>query len=322
MLLSVRDLSVAFAGEGGMLRAVDGVSFNVAAGETIGLVGESGCGKSTVALALMRLLPLSGAAITGGSVFLDGQSLLTLPEAAMRRVRGGAVGMIFQDATTSLHPLIPIGRQVSEVLRRHLGLSKAQAREQALNLLNEVGIPAADRRMSAYPHELSGGMCQRVMIAIAIACRPRLLIADEPTTALDVTVQAQILELIGRISDESGTAVILITHDLGVVAGMTDRVAVMYAGSIVELASTATLFADAAHPYTRGLLRSVPRLDQGLDEDLPVIAGSVETDADTPGCRFAPRCPSAMAICRTTRPALEAIALDHQVACWAAAHAA
>jgi oligopeptide transport system ATP-binding protein len=316
VVLSVRDLTVEFAGEAGSMRAVDRVSFDLASGEVLGLVGESGCGKSTIALALMRLLPDTGASITAGSVVLDGQSLLDLDEPAMRRVRGGAAAMVFQDATTSLHPLIPAGRQVTEVLRQHLGLSAAAARARALQLFRLVGIAAPERRLNAYPHELSGGMCQRVMIAIAIACNPKLLLADEPTTALDVTVQAQILELIAEIGRASGTAVILITHDLGVVAGMTDRVAVMYAGAIVETATTDRIFAAASHPYTLGLLKSVPRLDVGLDEDLPVIPGSVEASLGATGCRFAPRCGYAVERCSAERPALAEISPGHRVACW------
>ncbi len=298
-LLDVKDLSVAF----GETRAVDGVSFTLAEGETLGLVGESGCGKSTTALALMRLL--HGAQVEGKATF-GGRDLLALDEAAMRRIRGAEIGMIFQDPGTSLHPLIRAGDQVAEVLRAHLGLSPADARARALDLFEQVGIAGAKQRLRAYPHELSGGMCQRVMIAAAIACSPRLLLADEPTTALDVTVQAQILELIRGVSRAAGMAVVLITHDLGVVAGMTDRVAVMYAGRIVEMAATDTLFARPAHPYTRGLLGSVPVLDAGWEDELATIPGSVQTAADAPGCRFAPRCPLASEVCGQSPPLVEA----------------
>ncbi len=308
LLLEVRDLTVAF----GPVRAVDGVSFSLAAGETLGLVGESGCGKSTTALALMRLL--HGARL-GGVAQFGGHDLLALDEAAMRHVRGAEIAMIFQDPATSLHPLIRVGEQVAEALRAHRDISAAAARAAALDLFRKVGIAAPEQRLAAYPHELSGGMCQRVMIAAAIACSPRLLLADEPTTALDVTVQAQILDLLRSVSRAAGMAVVLITHDLGVVAGMADRVAVMYAGRIVETAPTATLFATPAHPYTRGLLGSVPRLDAGWEDDLPTIAGSVQTAADATGCRFAPRCPLAADICRTPPP-LDAVADDHFVACW------
>ena len=309
-LLEVRDLSVAF----GPVRAVDGVSFTVAPGETLGLVGESGCGKSTTALALMRLLH---GAVLGGAALFGGRDLLALDEAAMRRIRGAEIGMIFQDPGTALHPLIRVGEQVAEAIRAHQAVSASEARARALDLFRKVGIAAPEQRLRAYPHELSGGMCQRVMIAAAIACAPRLLLADEPTTALDVTVQAQILERLQTVSREVGMAVILITHDLGVVAGMADRVAVMYAGRIVETASTPDLFAAPAHPYTRGLLGAVPRLDQGWDDDLPTIAGSVGTAATAPGCRFAPRCPLADRICAELPP-LSPVADGHLVACWKA----
>ncbi len=307
-LLEVDDLVVSF----GALRAVDGISFAVTPGETLGLVGESGCGKSTTALALMRLL--QGATLRGAARFA-GRDLLALDEAAMRRVRGAEIAMIFQDPGTSLHPLIPVGEQVAEVLRAHLDIPATEARARALELFRKVGIAAPEQRLRAYPHELSGGMCQRVMIAAAIACGPRLLLADEPTTALDVTVQAQILDLLRSIARDSGMAVILITHDLGVVAGLADRVAVMYAGRIVEAADTRTLFANPAHPYTRGLLGAVPQLDRGWDEDLPTIAGSVETALAAKGCRFAPRCNFAYAAC-AERPPLEAVGEGHVAACW------
>jgi peptide/nickel transport system ATP-binding protein len=310
-LLNVENLTVAF----GPTRAVDGVSFTLAAGETLGLVGESGCGKSTTALALMRLL--HGARL-GGAARFGGRDLLALDEAAMRRIRGAEIAMIFQDPGTSLHPLVRAGEQVAEVLRAHTGLGPSAARAKALDLFEKVGIAAPEQRLRAFPHELSGGMCQRVMIAAAIACSPRLLLADEPTTALDVTVQAQILELIRGVSREAGMAVLLITHDLGVVAGMTDRVAVMYAGRIVEMAETQTIFARPAHPYTRGLLGSVPVLDSGWEDELTTIQGSVQTAADAPGCRFAPRCPLASAVCREA-PALAESEPGHFVACWKAA---
>lgn len=309
-LLDVRDLSVAF----GPVRAVDGVSFTLAAGETLGLVGESGCGKSTTALALMRLL--HGAEV-GGAALLDGRDLLTLDETAMRRVRGGEIGMIFQDPATALHPLIRAGEQVAEAVRAHERIGAAAARARALDLFRRTGIAAPAQRLRAWPHELSGGMSQRVMIAAAIACSPRLLLADEPTTALDVTVQAQILDLIRSISAEAGMAVILITHDLGIVAGMADRVAVMYAGRIVETAPTGMLFAAPAHPYTRGLLGSVPLLDRGWDEELPTIPGSVLTASGARGCRFAPRCSLAADICRKVPP-LAAVGDGHLAACWKA----
>jgi len=306
MLLDLQNLCVDFPG----LRAVDGVSFSLAAGEKLGLVGESGCGKSTIALALMRLLP-SVARLGYTTMTLDG-----VPLADMRGVRGRQMGMVFQDPMTSLHPMIPVGRQVAEGLRHQLGLSRSDAAARTLGLFRAVGIAAAERRMGAYPHELSGGMCQRVMLAMAIACQPKLLLADEPTTALDVTVQAQILALIDRICRETGMAVILITHDLGVAAGMTDRIAVMYAGEIVETAPTGLLFAAPAHPYTRGLLRSLPRLDAGWEDDLETIPGSVRSAAGAVGCRFAARCPHAIDLCRSERPRLAPVAGGHMVACW------
>ena len=310
-LLDVRNLSVAF---GGTL-AVDGVSFGLAEKETLGLVGESGCGKSTTALALMGLL--HGARVEGVARF-GAQDLLGLDERRMRRARGAKIAMIFQDPGTALHPLIRVGEQVADVMRAHLGISAAEARGRALDLFRKVGIAAPEQRLRAYPHELSGGMCQRVMIAAAIACSPRLLLADEPTTALDVTVQAQILELIREVSGAAGMAVILITHDLGVVAGMADRVAVMYAGRIVETAATDRLFASPAHPYSQGLLGSVPKLDAGWEEELATIPGSVQGASHEGGCRFAPRCPLAGDICRRDPP-LEEIADGHFVACWKAA---
>ncbi len=307
-LLDVRGLAVAFGGA----RAVDDISFQLNAGEVLGLVGESGCGKSTTALALVRLL--AGARVSGSAVF-DGDDVLALDEPAMRRLRGQKIGMIFQDPGTALHPLIRVGEQVAEAILAHERISARAARARALELFRKVGISAPEQRLRAYPHELSGGQCQRVVIAQAVACGPKLLLADEPTTALDVTVQAQILELLRDISRESGTAMLLITHDLGVVAGQADRVAVMYAGRIVEQAATTTLFARPAHPYTQGLLSSVPALDAAWEDDLPTISGSIATAADAPGCRFAPRCPRAAEVCRTA-PALAPVAEDHWAACW------
>jgi oligopeptide/dipeptide ABC transporter ATP-binding protein len=306
-LLEVRDLTVAF----GSARAVDGISFAVQPGESLGLVGESGCGKSTTALALMRLL--SGARVAGQALF-EGQDLLALKEPAMRRVRGARVGMIFQDPGTALHPLIRVGRQVAEALTAH-GTPAGAAWREAEALLRRVGIAAPERRLRDFPHEFSGGMAQRVMIAAAIACAPRLLLADEPTTALDVTVQAQILELLRDICHTQGMAVLLITHDLGVVAGMTDRIAVMYAGRIVETGPTGTVFARPAHPYTQGLLGSVPKLDRDWDADLPTIAGSVQMAGAGSGCSFAPRCPRAIPRCAEVPP-LAAVAPAQDAACW------
>jgi oligopeptide/dipeptide ABC transporter ATP-binding protein len=307
-LLDVENLCVRF----GRTTAVDDVSFSVGEGETLGIVGESGCGKSTTALAIMRLLR---DAQVYGRASIDGIDLMGLDEAAMCRLRGARVGMIFQDPATALHPMIRVGDQVIEVLRVHLSVSKADARRRAEELFRQVGIAAPLQRLAAYPHELSGGMCQRVGIAMAVACTPRLLLADEPTTALDVTVQAQILELLRDISRASGAGMILITHDLGIVAGMTDRVIVMYAGQIIEMATTGDLFLHPRHPYTRGLLASIPQLDSGWDESVPTIPGTVRSAAVTTGCRFAPRCSLAAEECHATPPLRETRA-GHQVACW------
>ncbi|MFC3205377.1 ABC transporter ATP-binding protein [Aquamicrobium soli] len=307
-LLEVRGLEVSF----GRAKAVDGISFDVRRGETLGLVGESGCGKSTTALALMRLLR---DVRLGGEARLDGTDLLVLDEDSMRARRGADIAMIFQDPGTALHPMIRVGDQIVETLNAHMKLSRDEAHQRAVDLLRQVGIAAPEERFFAYPHEMSGGMSQRAMIAIAMACSPRLLIADEPTTALDVTVQAQILDLLRELTGGLGMGVILITHDLGVVAGMTDRVAVMYAGVIVETAPTTALFANPAHPYTRGLLHSIPKLDGGWDEPVPTIPGSVQGAMELSGCRFAPRCPRASEACKAV-PALREIAEEHFVACW------
>ncbi len=310
-LLEVEKLAVSF----GTMRAVDAISFTVESGEILGLVGESGCGKTTAALALMRLL--RGATCTGAARLAD-VDLFSLDEPAMRARRGSDLAMIFQDPATALHPTIQVGDQLVETLRTHLNLSARQARSRALDLFRKVGIAAPEARLRAFPHELSGGMCQRVMIAMAIACSPLLLLADEPTTALDVTVQAQILDLLRQVTREAGMSVVLITHDLGVVAGMADRVAVMYAGAIVEMAGTDRLFAAPRHPYTRGLLASIPALDQGWDEPIPTLAGSVQSAFEVPGCRFSPRCPLASEICRSA-PSLREVAPGHFVSCWNAA---
>jgi peptide/nickel transport system ATP-binding protein len=290
-LFSVRDLSVRFTRRGRPdVRAVDGVSFDVAPGQTVGIVGESGSGKSVTSLAALGLLPKRAVRVAG-SAYFDGRDLLALGENQLRDLRGSDVTMVFQDPLSSLNPVLTIGRQLTEVLERHRGLSRAQAREEGTAALRTVGIPDPVARMSAYPHQLSGGMRQRVMIAIALACRPRLLIADEPTTALDVTIQAQILELLRSLVVDSGAALILITHDLGVVAGLCEQVHVMYAGRIVESAGRRELFARPRHPYTTGLLASVPRLDQPRGNPLRPIPGSPrDTLPWAEGCAFAPRC--------------------------------
>jgi len=283
---------------------VDGISFDVEPGQTVGLVGESGCGKSVTSLAIMRLLAKRGNKVSG-SVRFEGTDLLKLSDKDMRDRRGRDLGMVFQDPLSSLNPVIPIGLQITEVLERHRGMSRKAASIEATDLLDKVGIPDPSRRLSEYPHQLSGGMRQRALIAIALACRPRLLIADEPTTALDVTIQAQILALLRELVQDTGTALIMITHDLGVVAGLCDEVNVLYGGKIVERAQRHQLFAEPRHPYTHGLLASIPRLDAGRGEKLIPIRGSVADNIPWDhGCAFAPRCPNALPVCRETQPQL------------------
>jgi len=304
-LLSVRDLTVTFASRGRRdVRAVDGVSLDVAAGETVGIVGESGSGKSVTSLAALGLLPKRGVQVTG-SVEFEGQDLLTMPDDELRALRGRDIAMVFQDPMSSLNPVLTVGRQITEILKRHRDMNKAQAREEAARLLHSVGIGDAERRLGNFPHQLSGGMRQRVMIAMSLACQPRLLIADEPTTALDVTISAQILELLRELVVGSQTALIMITHDLGVVAGLCDQVHVMYSGRIVESAPRRPLFADPQHPYTTGLLASVPRLDQARGVPLLPIPGSPsDTLPWTSGCAFAPRCSRQVPECLGSPPAL------------------
>ncbi len=317
-LLEVQDLKTYFKVKAGRVHAVDGVSFGVKAGEKVGVVGESGCGKSVTALSIMRLVSQPPGEYAGGGILFEGQDLLDVSEKDMRKIRGGKIGMIFQDPMTCLNPTMTVGKQIGEALRIHLKLDKDEAQKRAISLLEQVGIPAAAERINSFPHQFSGGMRQRVMIAMALACNPKLLIADEPTTALDVTVQAQILELIDGVATDFGTAVILITHDLGVVAGMTDRVVVMYAGKVVETAPTDELFANPRHPYTLGLLSSVPRLDEERHSQLRTIEGSPPDLVKPPtGCPFMPRCAFARAICRTMPP-LDPVAGNaaHLKACW------
>jgi oligopeptide transport system ATP-binding protein len=315
-LLEITNLKTYFKTREGWVHAVDGVGFSIDEGERLGVVGESGCGKSVTALSIMRLIPHPPGETLEGSIVFGGQDLLELPEGAMRKVRGKQIGMIFQDPLTSLNPVLTIGSQIMEGLKLHMGLKNQQAKRRAIELLREVGIPEAERRLNSYPHQFSGGMRQRVMIAIALACRPQLIIADEPTTALDVTVQAQILELINSISAEYNSAVMLITHDLGVVAGMTDRVVVMYAGHVVEMASTDELFANPRHPYTLGLLASVPRLDEARQEELTPIEGAPPDLLHPPdGCSFAPRCLFATSQCKAPPP-LRSVGNNHVTACW------
>ncbi|PPK96041.1 peptide/nickel transport system ATP-binding protein [Kineococcus xinjiangensis] len=305
-LLSVRDLRVQFVRRGAApVTAVDGVSFDVGAGEILGLVGESGCGKSVTSLAVMGLLPRRSSRVSG-EVRFAGRDLLTLPQQQLRDLRGRELGMVFQDPMTSLNPVLTLGTQVTEVLRRHEGMGRREARERAADLLRGVGIPDPARRLGEYPHQLSGGMRQRALIAIALACRPRLLIADEPTTALDVTIQAQVLDLLQQLVRESGTAMVLITHDLGVVAGLCDRVDVLYAGRVVESANRRDLFAAPRHRYTQGLLGSVPRTDANGKVPLTPIPGSVRDMLPwADGCAFLPRCHRGDDACRTAGIDLE-----------------
>jgi oligopeptide/dipeptide ABC transporter ATP-binding protein len=313
-LLSVEDLAMEFPHDGGGARAIDGISFTVERGRVLGLVGESGCGKSMTALCIMRLVPLPGR-ITSGRVLFDGVDLLGIPERDMRAVRGARIAMIFQEPMTALNPVLTAGYQIAEALRIHKPVSGRQAWERAVELLGEVGIPEPAARANDYPHQLSGGMRQRVMIAMAIACEPDLLIADEPTTALDVTIQAEILDLLDGLRERRGMGLLLITHDLGVVAERADRVAIMYAGRIVEEAATRELFASPMHPYTRALLRSMPALGVHRDR-LEVIPGTVPDITRRPsGCAFRDRCSLATAECARIVPPLEPKRPDHTAAC-------
>ena len=319
-LLSVEDLRTHFFTRDGIVRAVDGVSFTVAAGETLAVVGESGCGKSVTSLSILRLIASPPGRTVGGRVMFEGRDLLRLSAREMRRIRGDAISMIFQEPMTSLNPVLTIGRQIAEVLVLHRGLSRADAERRALDMLRLVHIPEPERRIGQYPHELSGGMRQRVMIAMALACEPRLLIADEPTTALDVTIQAQILDLMRELKSRTGAAIVLITHDLGVVAEMAQRVVVMYAGRKVEEASVRDIFARPLHPYTRGLLGAVPKLGSSLAmggrSKLTEIPGLVPSLREPiVGCPFAGRCPMVTDLCRRVAPAIEAKAPAHLVAC-------
>lgn len=318
-LLSLSDLRTHFRTPKGLVRAVDGVSFSLHRGETIGIVGESGSGKSVCARTIMGLLPSYAMVSAESSVIFDGQELIGLSEKKFRRIRGRDIAMIFQDPMTTLNPVIKIGKQISESLTLHLGMNAADARSRAIELLREVGIPQPDTRVDQYPHQLSGGMRQRVAIAIALSCEPKLLIADEPTTALDVTVQAEILDLLQREQKNRGMALILITHDLGVVAGRCDNVAVMYAGRIVERGPTGALFASPHMRYTQALLDSIPRLDTPPQSELRNIGGSPPNlIVPPPGCRFAPRCGEASENCSTQEPALTPAAgnTGHSFACW------
>jgi oligopeptide/dipeptide ABC transporter ATP-binding protein len=318
-LLEVKGLRTSFHTSDGVVRAVTGVDFSVRRGEILGLVGESGCGKSVTSLSIMGLIARPGR-VEAGEVMFDGEDLLKLSQSKMRHIRGNRISMIFQQPTSSLNPVLDVGFQIGEVLEAHRGMKRKAARDRALELMRMVGIADPKRRLKSYPHEMSGGMAQRVMIAMALACEPELLIADEPTTALDVTIQAQILDLMRRLQQETGTAIVLITHDLGVVAEMCNRVAVMYAGEIVEQTDVGTLFRDPLHPYSRGLIGSIPVVGQIRDE-LAVIPGNVPNLIDLPpGCRFSPRCaariPLEVSLAEEQHPELRTVRAGHQVRCW------
>ena len=314
-LLEVRNLSISFETEEGEVSAVTGVSFSVDSGKTLGIVGESGCGKSVTCHAILRLTPPNGHVLSG-EILYGGQDLLKIPGSQLDKIRGHDIAMIFQDPSSSLNPVHTIGRQLVESLVLHRGMGKGEARSEAMRLLDTVGIPEANRRLGEYPHQLSGGMNQRAMIAMALACKPKLLIADEPTTALDVTIQAQILELLQQLRDEYGMALILITHDLGVVAEKADDVAVMYMGSIIEEASVSDLFHQPIHPYTIGLLSSIPRVDRNVGQLNP-IEGSIPSPFDEiPGCSFEPRCQFSNDRCREAIPNLESLREQQQAACF------
>ncbi len=316
-MLEVSDLAVDFVQTGSTVHAVRGLSYSVARGEALGLVGESGSGKTVSALTILGLLPRGVARAVHGSVRFEGADLVGMDDHELRALRGARVSMVFQDPLSSLNPVMPIGRQLTEAIGVHLHLTGSAARKRAIEALDMVGIPRPERRFSHYPHQFSGGMRQRVMIAMALCCRPDLLLADEPTTALDVTIQAQILDLLNRLRRELGMSLLLISHDLGVVADTTDRVAVMYAGRIVEVGQTRDVLANPRHPYTLGLLRSIPRLDRPRRTELTAIEGTPpDLSAELAGCPFRPRCAWAIPRCSSVDPPLEAVAPDHSAACW------
>lgn len=316
-ILEVRDLHVSFHTYAGEVKAVRGVNFEVYKGEALAIVGESGCGKSVTAQSIMQLLPMPPAKYKQGSILFEGQDLLKKSEKQMQHIRGNEIGMIFQDPMTSLNPTIKIGRQIAESLMKHKKLSRHEAYNRAIKMLEMVAVAQPDKRVNQYPHEFSGGMRQRAMIALALACEPKLLIADEPTTALDVTIQAQILELLKDLQKRTGTSIILITHDLGVVAEMCDRVIVMYAGKVVETGTIDDIFYSPQHPYTKGLLKSVPRMDMNRNEALHPIVGTPPDLFNPPaGCPFFARCQNAMKICKNYDPNLENIKESHYAACW------
>jgi oligopeptide/dipeptide ABC transporter ATP-binding protein len=316
-LLEIKDLRTYFHVRGYTARALDNVSLTIKSGQTLGLVGESGCGKSVTAHSIMRLIPDPPGKIEGGEIFFEGQDLLKVTEARMRKIRGNRISMIFQEPMTSLNPVFPVGDQVGEVIRLHQGLSRRSTRERVFEMFQLVGIPAAERRLSEYPHQLSGGMRQRVMIAMALACNPQLMIADEPTTALDVTIQAQILDLMNKLREETGAAILFITHDLGVIAEMAQNVAVMYAGKMMEYTDVETIYADPKNPYTVGLLRSIPVLGkENKDHRLDTISGVVPSLFNLPsGCLFSDRCPDVFDDCRHVEPDMYRVRSNHFVRC-------
>ena len=315
-LLEIKGLKTRFFTEDGVVHAVNGISYDLDEGEALGIVGESGCGKSVSVLSVMRLIPEPPGKIVGGEVLFEGRDMLKMDAEDVRKVRGNRIAMVFQDPMTSLNPVLTIGRQIDEALELHMGMNKHQARERTVELLEMVGIPEAGNRADDYPHQFSGGMRQRVMIAMGLSCNPRVLIADEPTTALDVTIQAQIVELVKRLRDDIGMAVVWITHDLGVVAGLAERLIVMYAGYIVERASVKDVYGDPRHPYTIGLLGSLPRLDE-VRERLFSMRGMPPDLIDLqPGCPFAPRCDYVIDRCWEETPPLEPVTIGHEIACW------
>ncbi len=314
-ILNIRNLKTYFYSEGREIKAVDGVDFTLKRGETLGIVGESGSGKSITSLSLMRLIPTPPGKIVDGEIIFKGENLLKKSEEAMREIRGNEISMIFQEPMTSLNPVFSIGEQIAEAIRIHQGLPRREAWDKAVDMLRLVGIPSPEKRAKQEPHELSGGMRQRVMIAMALSCNPELLIADEPTTALDVTIQAQILDLLKKLQKELGTAIIMITHDLGVIAETCDKVAVMYAGKVVEYTDADSLFDNPGHPYTEALMNSIPRVDS--DEELAAIRGTVPSPHEMPvGCSFAPRCDYATELCFEREPELEAVGPVSKIRCW------
>jgi oligopeptide/dipeptide ABC transporter ATP-binding protein len=316
-LLSVKDLVVEFSTEKGIARAVDGVSFDLQKGETLGLVGESGCGKSVTSLAIMQLIPVPPGKIVSGSILFQGDDLLQKNERQMRSIRGRDISMIFQEPMTALNPVFTVGSQLGDIIRRHRNLSSKKARQLAIKILDQVNIPSPEKRIDQYPHQLSGGMRQRVMIAMAISCNPSLLLADEPTTALDVTVQAQVMETIKQLQESDDMGMMLITHDMGVIAETCQRVVVMYCGAVVEKADVKTLFSSAKHPYTNGLMHSIPKIREEKLEKLPTIAGTVPDLLQLPaGCRFVDRCSDAQERCRCEQPTLQSQPDGSEVACF------